>query len=653
MKAFDPTLGNQDLKVKSGRYLKTMNVDRKGKRLYFGFGFDKKLMAEVKNMGKPKWHGFDAKPIKKWSALDDTRTRFCLDYLTGQKPYEPWTKPLDEIVLRDYPGIVAPYDHQIAMARRQITSHYAVHAAEMGAGKTLAMIIAVENTDVTGEDVWFIGPRNACAVFTRELRRWRATFYPRYIMTYEKLVSVMKNWKDGDPAPRFGIFDESSKIKTMTAQRSQAAFALAEANREEHGWNGYVSELTGTPAPRTPVDWWHQCEVAAPGFLSENHPSKLKKRLCLEEMQETPLGVSFPKLITWWDDERKCKNCGQLPDEMLVGGCECGTYAPSVNEVAKLHTRMKGLCTVIFKKDCMDLPAMQYEIVKVKPTKEILMAAKLIRDTGSSTIKIINDMKQLSDGFLYAEKPAGEEDCHACNGNGITKMPQLLDPEGDFDDPENVQWVEEKCPNCAGKGKVTKYERYVEYIGSPKLDALVDELDMVADVGRAVVWCAHTGSIDLVRERLLKVGWAVLRIDGKSWGGELPDGTQVPAEVFISAMDAGDPKRKQLFDKYPKVCVVGNAASGGMAFSFTTAPVAWYYSNSNNGEARTQSEARIHRGGMDLNRGATIRDLVMLPNDMVVLKGNKAKRKLETMSMGELDRELAEAMKEIDVDEQT
>lgn len=653
---YNPALQVQELKVKSGRFMKKMKVERKGERLFFTFGFDRNLMNEVKNMGKPKWHGFDDVPLKKWSVRDDSRTRFCLDFLMGNHPYDPWTKPLIDITPRKYPGIDRPYDHQLLIARRILTSHYCIIAGEMGTGKTLGTIIAAEETKIPGNDIWFVGPRNACKVFNRELRKWRAHFQPRHVITYERLVSIMKNWKDGDPAPRFVIFDESSRVKTQNAQRSQAAFHLAEAVRAEHGVDGYVIELSGTPAPKTPVDWWHQCEIACPGFLSENHPSKLKKRLCLEEERETPMGVVFPKLITWWDDENKCKHCGQIPsstDDLAFAcgsTCDCGNYEPSVNEVAKLHKRMDGLVTVLFKKDCLDLPEKTYQILKVKPTKDMLQAVRLIKDSESSAIKVINAMKQLSDGFLYADREVGKETCHHCHGKCEVDMPHIIDPDGSFEDPDNVSWVKEKCPTCAGSGKVTSYERYTEFIGSPKIAAMIDDMKQVEDVGRAVVWCGYTGSIDTVSDALLQAGWAVLRIDGKSWGGTLPSGEAVNADTFIAAMDASDANYKELREKYPKICVVGNAKSGGMAFSFTSAPVAWYYSNSNDGEARTQSEDRIHRPGMSLNRGATIVDVICLPCDLMVLNSNKAKRRLETMSMGELETQLDKAVKELGQD---
>jgi hypothetical protein len=50
-----------------------------------------------------------------------------------------------------------------------------------------------------------------------------------------------------------------------------------------------------------------------------------------------------------------------------------------------------------------------------------------------------------------------------------------------------------------------------------------------------------------------------------------------------------------------------------------------------------QAEDRIHRIGMDKNRGALIIDLIHLPTDQLVLDNLKKKKALQSMTMGELE----------------
>lgn len=63
--------------------------------------------------------------------------------------------------------------------------------------------------------------------------------------------------------------------------------------------------------------------------------------------------------------------------------------------------------------------------------------------------------------------------------------------------------------------------------------------------------------------------------------------------------------------------------------------MAVYWSNSFKPEYRSQSEARIHRKGMDENLGCEIVDLIHLPTDSRVLEVIQANRQLELMTMGD------------------
>jgi hypothetical protein len=80
---------------------------------------------------------------------------------------------------------------------------------------------------------------------------------------------------------------------------------------------------------------------------------------------------------------------------------------------------------------------------------------------------------------------------------------------------------------------------------------------------------------------------------------------------------------------------VGQPGAAGMGLTLTASPSIVYWSNDFNAESRIQSEDRIHRPGMDLNRGATIYDLVHLPTDLHILSNLKKKRDLQALTMGD------------------
>ena len=89
-------------------------------------------------------------------------------------------------------------------------------------------------------------------------------------------------------------------------------------------------------------------------------------------------------------------------------------------------------------------------------------------------------------------------------------------------------------------------------------------------------------------------------------------------------------------EDHPRVAFVSHPESGGMSLTLTESRMAVYWSNSFKPEYRTQSEDRIHRLGMDLNKGCVIVDLFHLPSDQRVLDVIRDNRRLELMTLGEI-----------------
>ena len=99
-----------------------------------------------------------------------------------------------------------------------------------------------------------------------------------------------------------------------------------------------VIEMSGTPAPKSPIDWWHQAEVARPGFLQEGNIHQLKKRLSLVEERENPItGGVYPHLITWLDDADKCSVCGEPKDDPRHNPFAEGHYTHDFKPSVKDH----------------------------------------------------------------------------------------------------------------------------------------------------------------------------------------------------------------------------------------------------------------------------------------------------------------------------
>jgi hypothetical protein len=639
--------------------------------LILQFPYNVELLTEIKVMAGARWH---PEPDEKyWSVKDCERNHFQLQFLSkdGPDPYEWYDQELLSI------DCDRPYRaHQKQMIEVGLTLKRVLLGAEQGLGKSL---VAIRIMELSGVDDWFyVGPRSAIASFELELANWDAKVIPS-IMTYERLQRMIDNWPPGRPIPGGIIFDESQRIKTPTSARSIAAYRLAEVMRREWGTDAYIIELSGTPAPKDPTDYWHQCEVVCPGFLREGTIQKFAARLSLIQTLEGPTG-RYPHRVCWFDDERRCKECGQFEEDhsvedAILAGEAFHKFVPSINEVADLKERMAGLVWVYRKSEYLsELPELQYRTINVKPTQDMLQAAKLVIAGAETAISGFTRLRQISDGFLYTQEEVGQQTCPKCKGElTIEQAMPLIDDESlqaqlqelyekaaeggievtdeqGFPIPEHLllpdayEVMTVECWKCGGEGQVPVYERSADKVDTPKDEALRSILEAHDDDGRLVVFGGFTESVDRIAEVVAVEKWEWVRLDGRGWA--CSPGIQLTGGI-------GNKKVKphiemlHLFQKgqesYPRVAFIGQADAAGTGLTLTASSEIVYYSNSFNGDARMQSEHRIHRPGMDINKGATITDIVHLPSDQTVIDNLKAKKRLQDLSLGVLSQGFEEA----------
>lgn len=597
--------------LKAGKRMVPVILTKEGSRIFFKFGFNKPLMAEIKDMQGSKYHGYDEdNPRKIWSIPETQRNLFQLKYLAHpgaddpENPYARFDRPYVEFTPKR-----SLYNHQIDLSRHGLTVNYGIWSAEMGVGKTLAAIEVAEK--VLPQDFLWVGPKSALTAVKLEFKKWKSFLTPSFV-TYEGLKKMVTDWPAGKKSPQVIIFDEASRLKNWSAQRTQAAAHLANAVRAEWGDQGYVILMSGSPAPKSPADWWSLCEIACPGFLKEGTVDKFKRRLAIIESKELfQGGGSYAHLVAWRDDERRCNICGLMVDDVthseqvdaFAVTATNHVFTPSVNEVARLYKRMVGLVNVKFKKDCIQLPDKIYRIIHCKPTRSILNAAKAIQITGSSSIERLTLLRELSDGFQYKEEITGRQPCPQCDSLGYVN--------------------EIACDRCNATGSINTVVRTPVQIPCPKEDALNDLLDEHDEIGRIVVYGGFTGSVDRICSVVQKAGWKFIRVDGRGWFSDLP--TQ-DAEELLEIFQS----RQTTFER---VAFVGQPGAAGMGLTLTASPTIVYYSNDFNAESRIQSEDRIHRLG---SKGATIIDLFHLPSDELVYNNLKQKRRLQDISMGQL-----------------
>jgi len=621
------------------------------------------LKDEIKAMRGSKWHGYiEGDNRKIWSVEDCPRNRFQLAYLQGEDVYDWFDQ---EVKIHDFPDRGQPmYAHQHELANSALTYHFNIWGAEMGLGKTRA---AIEVMEKSGAKDWiWVGPKKPLKAIGREFKKWGLDQNLNIqLFTYEAFVRYVDEWKTGDPVPQGLIGDEHTRCKQWDSQRSQAMQFMADRIREKYGYDGYVILMSGTPSPKSPVDWWSPCEIVFPGFLKEGSERAFKMRLGIVAPKSFGTGGTFNDLLGWKDDENKCNVCGLYKDEHDMDMDDYHPWEKSVNEVAELHERLKGLVVIKFKKDCIDLPDKQYRVIHCEPKPSTLRVAQALMASSERAVTGLTLLRELSDGFQYREVQDGMKPCEACYSKGEPVQDKDSDeftypfagPQGtvkEWYDPTdeertfssvdmmrdeivaNLKCRDVVCPHCEGAKEVPRMVRIAKEVPCPKEDALIDLLGENEEIGRIVIFAGFTGSVDRCVNICLREDWHVVRCDGRGFSilYRDSDGT-IKTNTKTDALDYWADLKGNA-----RVAFVAHPESGGMGLTLTEASMAVFWSNSFKPEYRTQSEDRIHRLGMDENRGAIIVDLVHLPTDERVLEVLKKNRQLELMSMGEFAKDL-------------
>jgi hypothetical protein len=607
-----------------GRVMVPAKIEVLPDRMILEFGYNKDLLAEVKLMKGRKWlggiKGQPPKPgeRKAWQVDNCERNDFQLKRLMGQNVYAKYDLPLIDIKF-NREQLRA---HQRDMVAHMCTRLQCIIAAEMGTGKSLSAIEAMEwaQSKWGNLEAWWVAPKTALTSVRLECRKWQSKVSPSF-HTYDSLKKELVTWPAGQKPPRIVIFDESSRIKTPTAQRSQAAAYLAEQMRKHWGEDGCMIVLmSGSPAPKSPVDWYWQAEIARPGFFKAGTADLFKYEMGVFEKVDDIAGVTFPKFKTWRTGKPGlCNVCGEDTNDLahMEGMTQnYHLFVQMADEVSRLAKRMRGFAMVKLKSQCTDLPDKVYRTIHVSPTPELKRSARLVQASSRNAIEALTRLRELSDGFQYLETDSGQtEVCEACHGKKTINNGEIA------------------CPFCDGIGRTRLIVRETQIVTAPKLKALTDLLEEeFEDDNRIVLYAGFKASIDLVHEHLTKEGWTVIRVDGRGWASTLSVeavGNMTQQEAWLEAF-------QNTYKYQQKIAFLGHPGSAGMGVTLTASRVIFYYSNDFNFESRIQSEDRIHRLGMDVNKGALIIDFIHLPSDALVLKNLQAKKEVQAMSLGDI-----------------
>lgn len=659
-------MGNSAVvKMRVGRYYVNVRVEFSNDRIFFEFPFNRELMDIIKTrMSSPRWHGFDEKPRKCWSAKADWRTIWWYQYLTGENPYAIYDKPIiDHSPPEDF------WRNQKDIFNGIMTYRCHVIAGEMGTGKTRPCLEVIkrvlEENGWEQEDVLWLGTVATLTAVELEMYKWKFP-YDIPMMTHDSLRNKIIRDKKKIRIPKMLFIDEASRVKNPQAGRSKACQIVADQMRAKHD-KIYIVPLSGTPSPKSPVDWWSIAEITQPGFLVERNTAFLQNRLSFVEQEMSAQGQTFPKIKAWKDGgdicghetvveqeyeaeytkkfETKTYCCLPKADHL----CLDHPFVPVKNEVANLFKRMRGLTQVHFKKDCLDLPDIHeifflyngktwkqttleqlYDGAASKVDPSTLRAAKMIVDTNKRAITALSKLRELSDGFQYTKKPTGAKvQCPGCNGTG--EQTGLVFVE---DLQENME-ITGECVVCSGAKEVDEYERVAVRVHCPKDLLLKHRLSLHEEYGRFVVCAAYQAAVDRATDVVLSEGWHVLKADSRGWKLIRPDKTQVKVTkkqmLLMFSRDLPSPDL---------LCVVGHPGTMGMGLNLQASAELHWYSMPFGAEDVAQAKHRIHRGGMDFSRGCTVSYAFYLNTDFYVFKAVQKKLDLQAQTMGEFRKQV-------------
>lgn len=334
--------------------------------------------------------------------------------------------------------------------------------------------------------------------------------HPRiFITNYESLLmdELFKAFQSYDFEAM--VFDESHKLKNHTSKRAKAAFELATPKGKVQPLK---FNLTGTAILNTPLDLFQQCKVLDGGSMFGGNFFSFRARYFVDRNAGMPKDKHFPK----W--------------EILPGAID------------DINQKLTRIATRAVKEDCMDLPPLVREIIKV--------------DMLSDQKKAYDQMKR--DYVTFIGENAASANLAIVKALRLMQIASgYLPYDGLHEDSEALKLWDK----------------------TPKIQALYDLLEEITPTAKVLVWATWRQNYEQIREVCKSLGVLSTAL----YGG-------------LTANERDNSIRRFHDDSGVRV-LIGHPGAGGIGVDLVGASYSIFYSRTFSLEHSIQAEARNHRGG--------------------------------------------------------
>lgn len=359
------------------------------------------------------------------------------------------------------------------------------------------------------------------------------------------------------------VCDESTKIKTPTANRTKLMLSTFELLK-------YKMILTGTPITNSPFDLYSQFVFLKRGFWKMKfHAFKLHYGIMMKKINpQTGRPFSIPidydtwKRVKSWLGKLKEKHGDLKYNHFMIISASLNIdthdigvinnqkeYTPYKN-MEELKERIEPYVFRALKEDCLDLPEKVYQKLEVDLNAE---QKKHLKELKKNFFTVLGDKKITVKDALpiltYSRMITGGIFPYKYDVNKIIDGEKIVETLTNYEVMENT----------------------------PKIKALIEDIECQDPNRSIIVWCTFRGEFKLISKAFEKMNY-----DFKCHFGDTPEEER---SEMIKDFKAGN----------LRILVINETGEEGLNLQVSS--LQYFYSNDFKASSRIQKEDRSHRSG--------------------------------------------------------